>query len=502
MNSSIPNPHDRSGHLARIAPVILAVVVFALALVYLTRIHPLYIADTDDWTYIGYWRRAAPIWGNWNPTRVLPELLMPITGAIASFAMTPIVGDYIEAQMITAGIVVSACICGYVMVFYYTVRKTLRPERWVAVLLALLFLALHLLIFRSAPTDNQHLLYSPSLTTYFYYTVSNVLNASLALLYVAGVWGAEKRNKRGGLLSGIILVLVYFALLSNLFASVVLAACVGAGLVIRLVRALRARDSILEFAKRNVASISVIAFWLIVQLFEANGGRASSLQTDASLFGRIHQSLSFMWVTAKTINHTWLVVVALFLVAGAFAKRKQAVSKAVEGVAATLAIAMLLAVAYLALCCAKVAPETALRADILFGVFYPIIVIAVLGLGLFLTRMPHAKTALPLVVIFLLCLCNTQGRTFANSNMLKAPESAVRELDHQIVEQCTTAAKEGRDEVVIEVPKVDTPDNFPFALYGGERIKATLTAHGLIDRDITISLNPTEEKTREMNVGL
>lgn len=496
------NPKDKTGRLARLAPVLLAVVVFALALVYLTRIHPLYIADTDDWTYIGYWRRAAPVWGDWNPTRVMPEILMPITGAIASYVVTPLIGDYIEAQMIVAGFVISAFICSYIMVFYYTVRRTLRPERWVAVLLALLFLALHLLIFRSAPTDNQHLLYSPSLTTYFYYTAANTLNASLAMLYVAGAWGTEKSGGQGSLRSGIMLVLAYFALLSNLFASIVLAACVGAGLVFRLVKALRSHDSILCFIKRNIASLSVIAFWLIVQLFEANGGRAASLQTDASLLDRVSQALSFMWITVKTLNHTWIFVVILLLISGSFANRKQAIAKNTGQVAATMLLAAILAFAYLALCCAKVAPETALRADILFGIFYPIIVIAVLSLGLFLTLMPHAKTALPLVVIFLLCLCNTQGRTFANSNMLKAPESAVRELDQQIVEQCTTAAEEGRNEVVIEVPKVNTPDNFPFALYGGERIKATLTAHGLIDRDITISLNPTEEKAREMNVGI
>lgn len=130
------------------------------------------------------------------------------------------------------------------------------------------------------------------------------------------------------------------------------------------------------------------------------------------------------------------------------------------------------------------------------------IVIAALGLGTLLTHQPQLKTAPPVFAFFILCLCNTQGRTFADSSMLKASEGAVRELDQQIIEQIQTACREGKDEVVLVIPKVNSPDNFPYTLHGEDRIKNTLIAHGLIDRDITITFAPSEEKAREMGMKL
>ena len=38
------------------------------------RLHPLIPFNGDDWTYLAYARLATPIWGDWNPAKVFPEI--------------------------------------------------------------------------------------------------------------------------------------------------------------------------------------------------------------------------------------------------------------------------------------------------------------------------------------------------------------------------------------------------------------------------------------------
>lgn len=122
---------------------------------------------------------------------------MPITGAIATFVVTPITRDYTEAKTLTAGFVVSLAICAYAMVFYHVVRKPLGSERWAASSLTVLFLAPLLLIFRSFPSDNQHLLYSPQPHQILLLHRVKHPQRPLALLFVLGFWGNEKSGGHG-----------------------------------------------------------------------------------------------------------------------------------------------------------------------------------------------------------------------------------------------------------------------------------------------------------------
>ncbi|MBC6910552.1 hypothetical protein DT304_04555, partial [Lactobacillus reuteri] len=65
-------------------------VIFIFIYVYLTQISPIVPFDGDDWRYIGALRIPLPMWGVWNPTRVLPETLMSVGGYIAAFIVYPI----------------------------------------------------------------------------------------------------------------------------------------------------------------------------------------------------------------------------------------------------------------------------------------------------------------------------------------------------------------------------------------------------------------------------
>ena len=65
-----------------ILPISLGVIIFVFVVVFYTYFHPLYIFDTDDWTYIAANRVPLPSTDAWNPTRILPEVLMPLTASL------------------------------------------------------------------------------------------------------------------------------------------------------------------------------------------------------------------------------------------------------------------------------------------------------------------------------------------------------------------------------------------------------------------------------------
>lgn len=84
-------------------------------LCFFIKIHPLYIYDTDDWTYISYSRPAWPTVKQWNPTKILPEILMPLSAELGVRFIYPFTGDYIGSMAVTFGIVLVVFIMGYLV---------------------------------------------------------------------------------------------------------------------------------------------------------------------------------------------------------------------------------------------------------------------------------------------------------------------------------------------------------------------------------------------------
>jgi hypothetical protein len=94
------------------------IVIFIGIFIFFTQAHPLYIYDTDDWYNTGYMRRALPIWGYFNPTKVLPEVSMSLCADIAAFIVMPFTKDYILSLSLVDALFVSCCIALYGLMFF------------------------------------------------------------------------------------------------------------------------------------------------------------------------------------------------------------------------------------------------------------------------------------------------------------------------------------------------------------------------------------------------
>ena len=74
--------YSRKEHILLIG---FSTIIFLSMLLFFLRIHPLIIYDADDWLYASYFRLPIPIWNDWNPSRVFPEIFMPLCSTLAVY---------------------------------------------------------------------------------------------------------------------------------------------------------------------------------------------------------------------------------------------------------------------------------------------------------------------------------------------------------------------------------------------------------------------------------
>ena len=124
-------------------PILLGAAVFLCMVLFYTKIHPLYIYDTDDWTYIAQTRIPLPGGSNWNPTRILPETLMPLTASLGAWLIMPFTHDYIGSMCTAFAIVIAMLEAVYFVGMYLVMKNVLNGKKTVAVLVTAGLFLLH-----------------------------------------------------------------------------------------------------------------------------------------------------------------------------------------------------------------------------------------------------------------------------------------------------------------------------------------------------------------------
>ncbi len=461
--------------------------VFAIMLVFFTRVHPLLLFDSDDWLYASNARSAYPLWGNWNPTRVLPENLMSVSSGLGVILLMPLTGDYFSAISLTTAFLVSLAIAVYVYMFYRLLRRRYGVETGPSAVTAVLFLLSHFLIFRNNSYANDYLFHSMNLTNYYFYMIPSLLVFSLIMgLSIRDVtalpWDGKYPVRKGFLI-----LLIYLLLLSNLYQSGALAIWLFCAVV---------RDGIVHrgesgFLKRNAVKLCGLLLWAVVLIFEAHGGRAASLASGEPLAERVLASLSSALQKLAGVNLFFLIFCALCLTGfflTAFRRKEEG-----RGNFFFHLIVGVLCLGYIVLLCAWTGPANAAAADIQFNFLFFFLLLAFTGLGTAVAQYPRIAGALPLILCLLLFETNTRWRTFVESNSYhNIHPSVIRRIDADILEQITAADRAGETAVTVRVPQFDTGNNWPLPLYVGERMSMTLYKHGVTVKQMEITIQPDE----------
>ena len=462
--------------------------------------HPLVILDADDWTYISQSRIALPVASFWNPARILPEILMPYASELGVLLFGRL--GYIRAITLMNGLVLSLFICFYIRAFFRLLTDVLRLAPGRSALLSLLFLLLHFTIFRTAPDQNGYLFCSKDVTCIYYYVIPALLNCGLVMTLART--GLHRRFWEKGEFSGksLLLLASYLAIFSNLFESAILAIWCGVELLLALLRHRRKLRSAALWREQSF-SLAAVLLWLVSVWFEGRGGRGESgtaVPFGTALGESFRTAFSFLggiYALVLLLAAASLGALLLFLLLGKLGKEAGAVCRALLLPLLGLGTILFL---FEVLICAKVGPAYAARSDVMFGVCFALLSLAMLSIGLLLKRWERLLLLLPLVFLVLYTATDTRGRTFADSNDILAPAEVCEALDQNILDQVLEAQDRGEYQVTVHVPYCGSEDNWPHSTYMGGRVAASLYKHGITSRLMEIEILPDPQVNAELHV--
>lgn len=467
--------------------------VFMLIFVFLTRVHPLVVFDGDDWAYLSYTRAPLPKWGDWNPTRVLPETVLPIIGYISAYFVYPILGDYLRAMTYSYAFVIAVMFTVLCCMLHHFLVERLNLPSWQAVLLAGIFIAAHFGLFKSREEGNSYMLWAPNLICYYYYVVPSLLNAALVLFFISKQDVQQYFFDQPVLNRILIITAVYFAIYSNIFQSLILTVYCGVQLILKFIDYKNFKGYILNFLKDNSVYLGIIFFWLLGCIFEVNGGRSAALGKQ---HGLLLQQAFFSFVRlVKEINHAYLMFLLLSVIfAGIVWYRSQGDNSAIaDNFSSALwlcGLSGVLVTIGLLLVSAKAAPVYAGAISAMYGVFFYVLLFVIITFVYILENTNLMQYLLPLIAACLLMSTLSSDRVLRESNMGNHAPSSCAAVSKNLIRQIKAADQKGLKKMTLVVPKGDNNDNWPHPKYMGSNIARTLYAHGQIDHKIEIKIRP------------
>lgn len=460
--------------------------IFLFFLLFFFRVHPIVIFDTDDWGVSHMQRSALPQLHAWNPGKILPEILMPLVTLAGASIFGPLTQDHFLAVSLGYAVTVSLCVTVLAWLLYRMLDKG-------GTRLALLsfFLLCHFWIYRKVRSGNLHMLYAANATCYFNYVIPNLLNCAL-VLWLMHLQRTGKSIQEGFVrltrpLKALFIMAAYFSIFSNLFSSIITAAYVGTAVLFDLVRTVREkRFSLSRFFKSHLAEAAILLMWACLHLFELSGGRAADFRGEP--FGQnLLRVIASLWTILYSLNlRFFLTALALLVLGGLVILRSRDGRSAYQ--LAVLFTVFLVTGLYLILCCAKVSGSYLARPDVQYGCFFYGMLILLVCAGAILRKIPRLKPMLPLLLVVILCNCNTPSRTFADPTMGGYSSQACLRFCRDVVQQFTEAEAAGQTQLTLIVPSFPaSEDNFPLALYGGPVISEYLYKMGLTERLLEVS---------------
>ncbi len=471
-----------------LATCLLMLAVFCFFLLFFFKIHALVLFDTDDFLLAYGQRDALPTWQGWNPSRVLAESLAPIVTLFGAFVVDVFFKDHFLSVSFAYALTVSLLATALAWMVCRCLAKAQSRAR---LGLVLYFLVCHFWVFRTTETGNIHMLYAGNVSCYFYYVIPNLLNCLLVL------WLMQMQMAGGSIRAGfaqlsftqksLFVLAAYFAIFSNIWASIILGVYVGACSLFDLIRMLRQKRFALgAYLKEHLLEAAILVFWAVQQVFELSGGRADSLGATsygASLWNAVLVALDLLHTFNPLFLKCSLVILVLGVALAAWHKEKAFFARL-----ALLATAFLVEGVYLTLTCARVSSGYLRRPDVNYGCFFFGMLLLLLCAGCILRHLPAAKSVIPLLLVIAVCNCNTPRRTFEESTMGGYPPAACMRYCNDILQQLQQADQEGRVTMCLVIPSFPAaPDNWPAATYGLCRYTEYFYKMGLLEKQIEIT---------------
>lgn len=493
--------------------ILLGISIFLFIFVFFTQVHPIYPYDADDWTYLYRWRDAYPSTTQYNPTRVLPEVLTPICGEIAMVFVYPLVGNITISICILTSLVLAFTITAYMLLFYKMLKKNFDLKQSDSFVTTLLFFAFHFLLFAKFNGENQHLFYSFDLCCHYNYTIPNIIASCFVLLFI--IYKFENYSLTKSIIrDGFFILGLYLIIFSHLFESIILIAYLGILLLFQIFSAIRTKVPIKKLARKYILHISIIVVWLVGLCFEVNGRRAEAVQ-DIAQQGFFDAAIA----SAKTlINMLFLhtnifadiLLLTIFVAYIVLFIRNKKERSSGNLVAMLLSTALTCCI-YLVLMAAKSYPYYLSRLMTLYSVPFFVLLAGFIGLASIIRKERKVVVVIPFLLLLIVSKMGHRGDTFQDIQTLlvkqeiqgtyKISPKEILVQNDQFINAIIEADRRGEKETTISVPKYNHVDNWPIAYYYGKRLGEFLYKYGFVSNRIKVTICAQNLNTEDNNNG-
>ncbi|MQB65388.1 hypothetical protein [Limosilactobacillus reuteri] len=494
----------------RLLNIIIQIVLFLFLFVYFTQITPLVPFDADDWSFLGTMRLPFPLWGVFNPSKVLPEVIGPIVGSIASFCIYPITRNYVYSIMFTQTIVVSLFIVALLYIFSSFLKRKFELSFKEAICGELFLFLSFFFLFKHINSPSYSGFWATDFDCYFHYIIPGLLNASIVLSMMTKEKFMKCWEKQTHLYKGMFIVAIYFAIFSSPQLSIILASYCLTMIINIIVK----QHGVKEIIRTSKIYFVICFLWLISILFDLHGRRAAGVSSvnGGSFKSRLMATLLSLNNLIKELDTKVLLLFILMIIAALaiviVGKRKNHADRIIETFihqVGILIVCLVITIVYLICAYLKAGAGYAGRIDAMWAVIFFFLAITSISFSYLLKNYKEIKIFTPLILILMALISFNFDYLPIQPNVGQYSATTVKIVDNYIIDQIVRADREGKSEVAVKVPlgegKVtpkDQTSNWPHAFYMAKWLQNTLYSHGIIRTRIRITIKPDDQVNKKL----
>lgn len=449
------------------------------------------------------------MWGAWNPTKVLPEILMPLGGYIAAYIIYPITGNYLGALIFSENFIFVLFILFLLIVFFKFEKNRLTRSNSLAILGELFFLVSFFLIFKHLNQSSYTGFWAKDLTCTFNYVLPGLLNGAVILYMECFDNFNEEIKKRSIYRKAFLIVALYFTLFSSTQLTILLASysfikCCSV-LIIELKKKLPFHFT--NYICKVWLFLVILVVWLVTLIFDINGGRKVVLKKGFSLLSDFDQALGYFIDLIKFQNKYVFLLFSLVLVFGAifaFLSLKHDRQQTFTTSFITFCFCFIITTVYLLLVFSRSIPSYAKRPDAMWAFIFLYVLLVNMTIVFLVENVDFLKLFFPLfIIISSLIAFNFNCPPIYGANVNHEPQTVIN-LNKYIISQIVEADKNGKSSVDVKVPvdeKGQSPavfnSNWPHPYNMGVWLDNTLYAHHLIRTRMQINFKPDKKINKQ-----
>lgn len=465
--------------------------VFAFFYAFYMFFYPLTLQTPDDWRYIDYWRDAAfaMLGRGWNPSRVLPETLMPLAAHMGF-----ILGKFWHMSFIKSiAFGLSIMLIAFIMIYFYSFDYMIR-QLWKGIsiyeelFIDIVFILFHFWIFRSEQIANTYMFDGGNPNTFYFYVIPYLLNCSMCFFW--SVYKTKGSN-RPVLVNSLLILGLYLAVFSNMFSSEIIVTYAVLNIICYCFN---------EYSKSKEKKIFVldlryelltVMMWLYSIVAEWMGGRAHSIVDDGegdNLLSSLIETASYLGNLIKRVNKYYAVITVLlfiYLFVFMIKDRKVREHSCIYSYVYRCIFMGICIWGYQMLLCSVVDPRYIERALISNTYFITIILIDVLAIIHIIMRVPKMMVFAPLFILIVASMLSTSMPTYSGHECWVKREEQLYDYYLDLI-----AEAELKDAQEITITKPDWyygTSNEEYDKLLAEYMASTLFKYGITSKKMAIS---------------